>query len=116
MTKAETLYQQFTETKQEALRLSAALTGFFLSEGVTDGQREAYAAYIRRRIRPAAEVLIREEDTEKLAVLEEQGWISETEVEALISMARKLGKTASLVWLLHLKNEKYGFIDKKYEL
>ncbi len=116
MTKAETVYQQFTETKQEALRLSAALTGFFLAEGVTADEREAYAAYLKRRIRPAAEKLIREEDTEKLAVLEAQGWLSKRETEALIAMARRLGKTSSLVWLLHLKNEKYGFQENKYRL
>ena len=31
-------------------------------------------------------------------------------------LARERSKTASLVWLLHLKNEKYGYEEQEFEL
>ena len=57
--KGELLYQRFLNTAQETVRLTAALEGFFLEADIEESQRDAYAAYLKRRIRPAMERLIR---------------------------------------------------------
>ena len=51
------------------MRLTAALEGFFLEADIEESQRDAYAAYLKRRIRPAMERLIRGKCTEKMDVL-----------------------------------------------
>ena len=66
------LYQKFSQTRQEPVRLAVALRGFFLKETEQD-QRDAYETYLRGRIRPAVEALIEEEDVEKMQILEELG-------------------------------------------
>lgn len=68
--KGELLYQRFLNTAQETVRLTAALEGFFLEADIEESQRDAYAAYLKRRIRPAMERLIRENALEKMDVLE----------------------------------------------
>ncbi len=48
--KGELLYQRFLNTAQETVRLTAALEGFFLEADIEESQRDAYAAYLKRRI------------------------------------------------------------------
>ena len=83
---------------------------------MNDRQKEAYGAYLKRRIRPAVEQLIEEEAVEKIEILEKFGWFGKEQLEGFIKMARERSKTASLVWLLHLKNEKYGYEEQEFEL
>lgn len=111
----DTLYQRFLETKQEPLRLSAALTGFFL-DGVEEPQRQAYGAYLKRRIRPAAAALVETEDTDRLARLADLGWLDRPALEACIQTARERKKFAALVWLLRLKQAQFGFPDRDFSL
>ncbi len=110
------LYQKFIETKQEPVRLAVALRGFFLEEGVNQEQRDAFGAYLKGRIRPAVEQLIEEEAVEKIQQLEELGWFGEKPLEGFIKIARERKKSAALVWLLHLKQEKYQYQDKDFSL
>ena len=112
----ESLYRKFTETKQEPLRLAAALEGFFREPPPEEARRLAYGAYLKRRVRPAAAALIGAEDVEKLARLEALGWLDRHLVDELIRNARERRKPASLVWLLRLKREKYGFQDRDFSL
>lgn len=116
MYSGEELFQIFSETKQQPKKLAAALDGFFREIGVNDCQKEAYGAYLKRRIRPAVEQLIEEEAVEKIEILEKLGWFGKEQLEGFIKMARERSKTASLVWLLHLKNEKYGYEEQEFEL
>ena len=44
--KGELLYQRFLNTAQEAVRLTAALEGFFMEADIPKDQRDAYAAYL----------------------------------------------------------------------
>ena len=60
------LYRKFGSTKQEPLRLAVALRGYFLEEGVEEAERADYGAYLKKRIRPAVERLILEDDWEKI--------------------------------------------------
>ena len=115
--KEQELYRKFSESKQESVKLSAALDGFFTkNEYPQQGHQEEYRAYLRRRIRPAVEKLIEDEDVEKMQLLEEQGWFGEKELEVFLQTARVQKKTAALVWLLQLKDEKYGYKDRDFSL
>ena len=108
-------YQKFTTSKQEPLRLSIALEGFFQDE-TDDEARSAYGHYLHRRLQPAAAALIEADDTARLSRLAAQGWFTAKQTDELICLAREKRKTAALVWLLRWKGAQYGFPDKDFSL
>ena len=108
-------YQKFTTSKQEPLRLSIALEGFFQDE-TDDEARIAYGHYLHRRLQPAAAALIEADDTARLSRLAAQGWFTAKQTDELIRLAREKRKTAALVWLLRWKGAQYGFPDKDFSL
>lgn len=108
----ERRYQKFTSSRQEPLRLSLALEGFFQD---SDGnRREAYGQYLRRRLQPAVSELIRSDDTAGLAALSD--WFTAGQTDSFIALARREGKTAALVWLLRFKGERFGYGDRDFSL
>lgn len=115
-TEGPKLYQKFQRTNRDAVRLSAALRGYFLEGGVSPEQKEAYENYLKGQIGPVMEELIAEEAVEKMKVLEQLGWFGGEQLEGFIQSARTRGKSASLLWLLHLKDEKYGYQDYDFTL
>lgn len=137
----EDVYRKFRETKQERLRLEAALKGFFLEEDETEAERRRktkretetereveatqetgterrseYGRYLKNRIRPAVEKLIGDNEIERLQVLEEKGFFGERELEGFLKTAREQNRPAVLLWLLRLKDEKYGYRDRDFSL
>lgn len=110
-----TLYTTFLETRQEPLRLSAALQGFF-EKDAPESHREAYLSYLKRRIRPAVEQLLKEHALEKIQELERLGCFHEKELDVFLRSAMEQGNTAALIWFLQLKNEKYGYHDRDFSL
>ncbi len=108
-------YQKFITSRQEPLRLSIALDGFFREDAAAEA-REAYGQYLRRRLQPAAAALIEADDTVRLARLAEQGWFTAKQTDDFIRLAREKERTAALVWLLRWKGEHYGFRDKDFSL
>lgn len=111
----DALYQKFMSSRQEPLRLSIALDGFFRED--TDAEaRTAYGQYLRKRLQPAVAALIDRDDTSRLAQLAEQVCFSAKQTDDFIRAAREKKKTAALVWLLRWKGEKYGFPDKDFSL
>ena len=76
-------------------------------------KKTAYGQYLKRRIRPAMEALIREENVGKMELLESFGWFGAEELENFICTARRERKLESLVWLMRLKDQKYGYKEKK---
>lgn len=137
----EAVYRKFRETKQERLRLEAALKGFFLEEDETEAERRRktkqetgtereveatqetgterrseYGRYLKNRIRPAVEKLIADNEIERLQVLEEKGFFGERELEGFLKTAREQNRSAVLLWLLRLKDEKYGYRDRDFSL
>lgn len=114
--KEELLYQRFLNTGQENVRLTAALEGFFAHADIPSYQRDAYAAYLKRRIRPAMERLIRENALEKMDALEQRGWFGARELDAFILQAQVLGQEAAMLWLMRRKGERYGYHDRDFTL
>ena len=99
------------------IRLNQAVEIYF-TEGA-DRSRKGYQEaekYLKLRIRPAMELLIQREETDKMELLEKQGWFGEKELDLFIDKAQESKKIRSLVGLLHLKNDKYGFHEKKFPL
>ena len=48
--------------------------------------------------------------------LMQDGWFSANELENFIRCAQEKAKLRSLVWLLHLKDKKYGYQKKDFSL
>lgn len=98
-------------------KLELALETYFqnASAGESEEFREAQK-YLKLRIRPAMELLIEKEDTERMEQLEKCGWFSGKELEVFIRYAQEKTKLRALVWLLHLKDEKYGYQKKDFSL
>ena len=90
--------------------------GIFLEEGVEEEERAHYGAYLKKRIRPAVERLILEDDWEKIEKLYENEWFGEQELEVFLKLAEEWRRPAALMGLLHLKKANYGFKEKKFEL
>lgn len=110
------LYDKFMTSGQAAVRLELALRGFFAPDGFTPQQHDAFGAYLRERIRPAAQLLLEREEWEQLKVLNAQGWLSRAVVEDLLTAAIAEKNTTAFLSLLQLKAEKYGFPDRDLEL
>lgn len=110
------LFQRFTASKQEAVRLELALQGYFRNDGISEAQRAVLGEYLRRRIRPAAEAVIQADDLPKLQAMEAQGWMNAPLIEDCLGMAIRLKKTEAFIWLLGIKAEKYGFQDRAFDL
>ena len=72
--------------------------------------------YLKLRIRSVMELLIEKEDTERMEQLEKCGWFSENELMVFIRYAQEKTKLRALVWLLHLKDKKYGYQKRDFSL
>lgn len=121
----EERYRRFKETGQEQIKLEIALEGFFSEESEmqqlqkTMAQQiylEEYGDYLKRRIRPAVEMLIEADAVEKIEKLEMQGWFGKRELESFIETARRKKKTTVLAFLMQLKDRKYGYEDRDFSL
>ncbi|MDD6660978.1 MAG: hypothetical protein PUE72_04495 [Lachnospiraceae bacterium] len=116
-TRAEQNDQKFRTTKQETLRLQAALTGFFEEdEYVTAKQKEAYAAYLKKRIRPALQALLKENGIDEIKMLNEMGWFGAEILEELIVRAQEEGRLSAVIRLMRIKAAKYGYRDRDFEI
>ena len=113
---AARVWKKFYETKQEPVKMATALWGFFLKDGVEPEQRIAYAEYLKPRIRNAVETLIEEDEPDKIEVLEQAGWFGQKEVEDFIRTARERQKLQALVYLMKLKDTRYGYQEEEWEL
>ena len=98
-------------------KLEQALEIYFqnIPAGESEEFREAQK-YLKLRIRSAMELLIENEDTERMEQIEKCGWFSANELENFIKCAQEKAKLRSLVWLLHLKDKKYGYQKKDFSL
>lgn len=63
---------------------------------MTEQEKRAYSEYLKRRIRPVMEKLIKEEDTEKMEKIEEFGWYGRAELDTLSALQE--AATKSKAW------------------
>ena len=77
----------FRTTSSEQQRLRAALSGFCESQDLPEEQRSAYAAYLQKRIRPAVEMLICEDDFSELELILRTGWLSDADRKRFLNLA-----------------------------
>ncbi len=117
------LYEKFLGTGQEAVRLDCALKGYFQDETesgpeseCSGKEREAYAAYLKRRIRPAAQRLIDLHECGKIRQLVKLGWIHSRELDDLITYALARRCEAEVLDLLLIKDRAFGFRDREFLL
>ena len=111
----EERFRKFEASKQAAVKLSIAAEDFF-REDLPENWEKAYGAYLQQRIRPAAELLIREEDIEKLQTLCELQWFPDQQLDDFLQLACREHKLCAYVWLLKRKREKLGFSPRDFSL
>ena len=116
--RAEQNYQKFRTTKQETLRLQAALAGFFEEEkaGITAERKGEYAAYLKKRIRPALQALLKENRIDEMEKLQKLGWFGAEILEELIVKAQEEGRLSAVIRLMRVKAEQYGYKDRDFEI
>ena len=116
--RAEQNYQKFRTTKQETLRLQAALAGFFEEEkaGITAERKGEYAAYLKKRIRPALQALLKENRIDEMEKLQKLGWFGAEILEELIVKAQEEGRLSAVIRLMRVQAEKYGYKDRDFEI
>ena len=115
MSEMDGLFARFQSASREDLRLGLALEGYF--SGLADEtQKQALESYLRRRLRPAMELLLREGRTEELARLLDQDWLTAGLLEDGLSLAISLKSTEGFVLLLRRKAELVGFSDRDFSL
>ena len=112
----EKLYQKFKTSGQEPVKMASALWGYFHLEGIPQQWKQEFENYLKSHVRNAVEALIEENEPEKIQVFEEAGWFGETQLESFLKIARERKKMQALVYLMKLKNDKYGYKDHDFEL
>lgn len=110
------VWKKFETTAQEPVKMAMALWGYFMKEGISQEQRACFGEYLKSHIRNAVEALIEEDAPEKIAVLEGMGWFKEQELESFLKTARERGKSQALVYLMNLKDQKYGYREEEFPL
>lgn len=77
----------FCTPTSEQQRLRAALSGYFDMPDLPEEQHLAYASYLQKRIRPAVENLIREDDFSKLESILQTNWLSDADRKRFLNFA-----------------------------
>ena len=98
-------WSSFRTTTSEQQRLRAALSGLCESQDLPEEQRAAYTAYLRKRIRPAVEMLIREDDFSKLERILQTGWLSDADRKRFLNLAADQQKWQAFRILLNRSSQ-----------
>lgn len=98
-------WSSFRTTTSEQQRLRAALSSFCESQDLPEEQRAAYTAYLRKRIRPAVEMLIREDDFSKLERILQTGWLSDADRKRFLNLAADQQKWQAFRILLNRSSQ-----------
>ena len=111
----EKRYEKFRESRQPAVKLAIAAEDYFL-ESTSETVRRAYGDYLRLRLRPAAELLVGDEDPERLEGLWNLQCFSRGMLDDLLKLAALEHKNVSYIWLLKKKQEICGFSPRDFSL
>ena len=77
---------------------------------------ESYRRFLISNPDLSVKVVITQDDTDGLAFLYNLGNIDHNKLDDYISLANRTGKTGAQIYLMNLKNDKYGFDDSEFEL
>lgn len=110
MTK-EALMRKFQSASRADVKLACALYGYFRA-----GKADVYLQYLMNRIRPAVSELILSGRVSQLAELEEQGAFTAELTDSFLETAISAGAQEATVWLLQLKERRFGFPDRDFSL
>ena len=111
----EQRFLKFQESKQAAVKLAIAAEDFY-SAATPPEYLSVYCEYLRSRLRPAAELLVRQEDTDRLQKLWDLQCFPEGMLNELLKLSSREKKNASYMWLLRKKGESFGFPPRDYSL
>lgn len=113
---ATTEDEKFLSTAQEGIKLRIALTRYFM---LTQDEPELffrYEAYLKRRVRSAAGLLIESDDADRLEVLCSKGWLTMEAMDALIDIASKQEKIQCLTCLMQNRAASFSLQDRDFTL
>ena len=111
----ETRFLKFKSSAQPAVKLAIAAEDFFRPE-LPEEYRQVYGRYLQQRIRPAVELLILEDDADRLEELARYGWFPEAGIDDFLQKAAREHKNSAYVWLLKRKQETRGFAPRDFSL
>ncbi len=107
--------KEFLETKQADKKLSIALSRYFeLDE--EEKRKKMYADYLKLRLRPAVEKLIKNKENQKLRELIKEQEIEGKMMDDFLKVAIKYGNQEAQIFLLKEKETLGKFQEKSWEL
>lgn len=107
----EALMRKFQSAGRADVKLACALYGYFGA-----GKADVYLQYLMNRIRPAVSELILSGRVSQLAELEEKGAFTAELTDSFLETAISAGVQEATVWLLQLKERRFGFPDRDFSL
>lgn len=108
---AGALMGKFQSATRADVKLACALYGYFGAE-----KENVYLQYLMNRIRPAVTELILSGRVSQLAELEEKGAFTAELTDSFLETAISAGAQEATVWLLQLKERRFGFLDRDFSL
>ena len=72
--------------------------------------------YLKKRIRPALQALLKENRIDEMEKLQKLGWFGAEILEELIVKAQEEGRLSAVIRLMRVKAEKYGYKDRDFEI
>lgn len=109
------ILRQYRSAAREQVRLPLAVQAYFSGEA-TQAQARELERYLKSRVRPLMELLLRKGDLPRLEILAQARWLNPGLVEDGLDMAMALKSTEGFVWLLGWKAEHVGFADRDFTL
>lgn len=106
----EALLRKFRSASRGDVKLACALRGYF-GEG-----NDFYLSYLQGRIRPAISELILAGRVVELAKLEQLGWFTAGLTDEFLELAISSCVPDSIVWLLKMKERRFGFCPRELTL
>ena len=107
--------KEFLETKQADKKLSIALLRYFDLDR-EEKRKNLYAEYLKLRLRPAVELLIKNKENKKMMELIKELGAEENLIDTFLKTAIKYSNQEAQIFLLKEKEVLEGFQEKSWEL
>lgn len=106
----DALQQKFRFASRGDVKLACALHGYFTEEN------DSYLPYLHTRIRPAVTELVLSGRVTELAKLDALGWFTSALTDEFLELAISSHIPDSTIWLLKLKERRFGFPPRELTL